>query len=113
MKFFLRQFVLAMTWACAVLLLGEILMPGLVLPYLNLHLFAVAVLAANLLPLEDGEAPRVWTRVIAVAPIALLLSGYAYLLLSGHGPSAMLLLVASFVLIGAVAVAIIQPYAKH
>jgi hypothetical protein len=97
----------------AVLLLGEILMPGLVLPYLNLHLFVVAVLAANLLPLEDGETPRVWTRVSAIAPVALLLSGYAYLLLSGHGPSAMLLLVASILLIVVASVAIIQPYAKH
>jgi hypothetical protein len=55
MKFFLRQLVLAMTCACALLLLGEILMPGLVLPFLNLHLLIVAVLIANMIPFSHAE----------------------------------------------------------
>jgi hypothetical protein len=51
MRFFLRQLVLAMTVTAGVFLVGEILIPGLVLPFLNLHLFVILVLMANLIPL--------------------------------------------------------------
>jgi hypothetical protein len=99
--FFFRQFTLAMTVAVGLLLLGEILMPGLVLPFLNLHLCVVGVLALNLMPFGDSK-----TRPYAVIPIGLLLIGYAFFLLSGQGPSAMLLLfaIAIFILCASVAI---------
>lgn len=89
--FFLRQFTLALTSVTGILLVGEILMPGLVLPFLNLHLFVVATLFLNLLPLEKGEHEGVWKRVLPVVPVGLVLIAYAFLLLFGMGPSAMLL----------------------
>ena len=102
-----------MTWACAVLLLGEILMPGLVLPFLNLHLFVAAVLVANLIPFPLKEMERPWLRLLAVAPVACVLIGYVWLALSGHGPSALLLALALIILILAASLAITLSYAKH
>jgi len=103
-SYFFRQLILALTVAAGFLLLGEILIPGLVLPFLNLHLFVVGVLALNLIPLVAPTNP--WLRVLAIIPIALILIGYAFLLLSGQGPSAMLLGIATVILIVAACIAI-------
>lgn len=111
--FFLRELVLALTVAAALLLLGEIVSPGLVLPFLNLHLFVVAVLALNLVPIPREQATRPILRLIPIIPVGVILIAYLYLLLSGMGPSATLLgiAMAAFVIIAAVAIS--KPYAEH
>jgi len=103
-SYFFRQLILALTVVAGCLLFGEILIPGLVLPFLNLHLFVIAVLAMNLIPF--GSETNIWMRLLSIIPVALVLIGYAFLLLSGQGPSAMLLGVAFVILIISACVAI-------
>ncbi|MEI7512774.1 MAG: hypothetical protein WCK01_04955 [Candidatus Uhrbacteria bacterium] len=100
-SFFLRQLTLALNCAVALLLIGEILIPGLVLPFVNLHLLIVGVLALNLIPVEQPNR-----RPYAAIPVGIMLIGYTFLLLSGQGPSAMMLgmAISTIVVVAALAI---------
>ena len=107
LRLLLRQATYALSMVTGLLLLGEILIPGLVLPFLNLHVLVVATLALNLcLPTSSAEPSNKYLRLIPVLPVALMLIAYGALLLAGTGPSAMLLLGASIILIASVVIAI-------
>jgi hypothetical protein len=111
LRLLLRQATYALSVVTGLLLLGEILIPGLVLPFLNLHVLVVATLGLPLFfspPQDEGETQRGrrWLRLIPVLPVALMLIAYGALLLAGTGPSAMLLLGASIILIASAVIAI-------
>ncbi len=99
-----RQTAYALTTVTGILLIGEIMLPGLVLPFLNLHVLGIVTLAADLyvasIAHEGGDKLRPYRRVATILPIAFLLIAYVFFALAGpctgwcmagNGPSAMLL----------------------
>lgn len=107
-----RQTAYALTTITGVLLAGEILLPGLVLPFLNLHILVMGTLGVDLfLPvIGRGEAtPRPYPRASVIFPIAVLLIAYVFFALVGNGVSAMLLTLAIAAMILLAGWAIIKP----
>ena len=93
LSYLLRQTALAGTALVALFLLAEILAPGSVLPFLNLHAFVIGTLTLHGLvlatPPESSEG--VASRIMTVIPLALLLLVAVRFALWGAGNSAMLL----------------------
>jgi hypothetical protein len=115
LSYLLRQTALAGTVLVVLFLLAEILAPGSVLPFLNLHAFVIGTLVLHGLvlaaPSETSEG--IVTRMITVIPIALLLMVAVWFALWGAGNSAMLLALAVSAIVVGFGVAIVQSYAKH
>ncbi len=113
--YLLRQTAYAGTVLVVLFLLAELLAPGSVLPFLNLHAFVIGVLALHgiviAIPSEDGRSPV--ARALVAMPIALALIAATWIALGDAGMSAALLALAVTVLIVSFAVAIMRSYAKH
>lgn len=113
-----RQTAYALTTVTGVLLIGEILLPGLVLPFLNLHILVMGTLGVDLfLPVigtggfdgTGGFKTRPYPRALVILPIAVLLVVYVFFALAGNGVSAMLLTLAVGVMMLLVGWAVIKP----
>ncbi|MCR4256384.1 MAG: hypothetical protein NUW08_01620 [Candidatus Uhrbacteria bacterium] len=108
LSYLLRQTALAGTVLVVLFLLAEILAPGSVLPFLNLHAFVIGTLVLHSLvlaaPSEASEG--IVARMVTVIPIALLLFVAVWFALWGAGNSAMLLALAVSIIILAFAWAI-------
>ncbi len=114
--YFIRQAAYAFTVAAGILSLAEILLPGSVLPFFNLHALVFAVLALHLfvisLPTEEGAHAVV--RLGILIPAFLLLAVAVVLTIWGESASSMLLSAAFVaVMIGIVVAALSRPNQAH
>ncbi len=98
--YFIRQAAYAFTIVAGLLLLAEILLPGSVLPYFNLHalVFAVLTLHVAVISFPSDEAGHIAIRLSVLIPCALLLVAAVLLTIWGGSASAMLLS-AAFVIV--------------
>ncbi len=115
LSYLLRQTALAGTVVVTLFVFAEILAPGSVLPFLNLHAFVIGVLALHGLvlafPTESQEG--IVSRMITIIPIVILLLVAVWFALWGTGTSAMLLAFAVSIIIISFGIAISRLYAKH
>lgn len=102
-SYLLRQTALAGTVTVVLFLLAEILAPGSVLPFLNLHAFVIGALVLHglVLAFPSEASEGIVARMVTVIPIALLLVLAVWFALWGAGNSAMLLALAvSIIIVG-------------
>jgi hypothetical protein len=113
--YLIHQSAYAGTALVIVFLLAELLAPGSVLPFLNLHALVVGVLVLHgaILVIQSQISGSLASRMAVVVSTSLLLLAAVWLLLAGAGKSAMLLALAVSIIIVAFATAIIHSYAKH
>ncbi len=113
--YLLRQTAYAGTVLVVLMLLAELLAPGSVLPFFNLHALVIGTLALHgivlAVPSGDGRSPV--ARALVAMPIALALIAATWIALGDAGMSATLLALAATVLIVSFAVAMMRSYAKH
>lgn len=94
MTFVLRQAAYAFSLVAGLLLLAEILLPGSVLPFFNLHALVFVVLALHVITLGihvPHHASRITHRLMILIPIATLVCVTVILTVWGGSASAMLL----------------------
>lgn len=108
--YFIRQATYAFTVVAGILLLAEILLPGSVLPFFNLHALVFAVLALHLMviSLPTDERAHVALRLAVLIPAFLLLAAAVLLTIWGESASSMLLSAAFVVVMIGIVVATIK-----
>lgn len=108
--YFIRQAAYAFTVVAGILLLAEILLPGSVLPFFNLHALVFAVLALHLvvISLPTEEAAHVVVRLAVLIPALLLLAVAVLLTIWGENASSMLLSAAFITAMIGIVVAVIK-----
>lgn len=91
--YLLRQAAHAFTVVAGLLLLAEILLPGSVLPFFNLHAFIFGVVALHVVGMAfPGQAPaNLIQRLAVLIPVGLFLIVAVFLSVWGGSVTAMLL----------------------
>lgn len=90
--YFLRQAAYAFTLVAGLLLIAEILLPGSVLPFFNLHalVFAVVVMHLGVLAFPAAQG-HLATRLAVLIPLGLLCLAAVFFTVWGGSVTAMLL----------------------
>lgn len=102
----IHQISAALACAALILMLSEILIPGSVLPYFNLHILIVIAALSALVSPAAGHRSR-WSmiaRAITLSIISLAILGYAFLFFGTSVSGIMLLIALAILLLGLIIV---------
>lgn len=106
--YLIQQLAAAASVLCAVLALSEILLPGSVLPYFNLHALIIATFILCLISPAISK-PSWWIRLLILLPVSCSLLAVSFLLLWSGGFASNIVFIAFVGLMIVVVVALCRP----